>query len=65
MELSLRLSHVDPAAAKKERRRAGKKKESGKKEAAAATSKRRSKATQLESTSDGDSIPSRYVYFVG
>jgi len=65
VELSLRLSHVDPAAAKKERRRVGKKKESGGKEEVAATSKRRRKATKLESTSDGDSIHSRYVYLGG
>ena len=60
VELSLRLSQVDPAAAKKERRRAGKKRERGGKEEAAATSKGRRKAAKLESTSDGDSVDSRY-----
>ena len=62
VELSLRLSHVDPVAAKLERRRKGKRKGGrGGEEEAAATRKRGRKVTKVESTSDGDSMELRYV----
>ena len=62
VELSLRLSHVDPVAAKLERRRKGKRKGGrGGEEEAAATRKRGREVTKVESTSDGDSMELRYV----
>ena len=60
VELSLRLSHVDPVAAKSERRRKGKRNRGRGKEKAAATRKEGRKVTNLESTSDGDSVELRY-----
>ena len=61
VELSLRLSHVDPVAAKLERRRKGKRKGGrGGEEEAAATRKGGRKVTKVESTSDGDSMDLRY-----
>lgn len=61
VELSLRLSHVDPVAAKLERRRKGKRNRGrGEEEKAAATRKGGRKVTNLESTSDGDSVELRY-----
>lgn len=62
VELSLRLSHVDPVAAKLERRRKGKRKGGrGGEEEAAATRKGGRKVTKVESTSDGDSMELRCV----